>query len=359
MILRTVLCWTAIFFSITLSAQHWQNPAEKYKDAYKQYLNANCPIPADGIQHFVYFARDRESLIEHALLTHPMFKGAQIMYSWRELEPAKGQYDFSAIRQDYAYLKQHGKRLFVQLQDATFYPKYKAVPDYLESDQYGGGAVSQYNDQGEEEGWVAKRWNEQVRARFALLLQALGKEFDGKIEGINLQETAIGVNSETDSTFSEQAYMRGLKANMLALKQAFPSSTTMIYANFVSGEWLPWNDKGYLRGLYQYGEEIGVGLGSPDLMVTRKGQLNNPLRMMHEGSYTVPIGIAIQDGNYIGKTGADADYHEEMDKGDLARSNIVPLLHAFAKDFLRVSYMFWVNQEPYFEEDVMPCFEGN
>ncbi|WP_233219145.1 hypothetical protein [Photobacterium sp. GB-27] len=34
---------------------------------------------------------------------------------------------------------------------------------------------------------------------------------------------------------------------MLSLKQAFPSSTTMQYANFVNGEWLPWEDKGYLK----------------------------------------------------------------------------------------------------------------
>ena len=72
----------------------------------------------------------------------------------------------------------------------------------------------------------------------------------------------------------------------------------MIYANFIPGEFLPWTDKGYLRSIYQYGEEIGVGLGGPDLMVTRKGQLNNPLALMHEGKYTVPLGIAIQDGIY-------------------------------------------------------------
>jgi len=184
----------------------------------------------------------------------------------------------------------------------------------------------------------------------------LGNEFDGKIEGINLQETSIGVRKEKDPSFSEQEYTNGLKANMLAMKKSFPSSTTMIYANFMPGELLPWNDKGYLKSIYQYGEEIGVGLGGPDLMVTRKAQLNNALALMHEGKYTVPIGIAIQDGNYIGKTGADLDYNEDADKEKKSRKNIVPLLHGFAKDFLRVQYMFWVNQNPYFKEDVLPCF---
>jgi hypothetical protein len=72
---------------------------------------------------------------------------------------------------------------------------------------------------------------------------------------------------------------------------------------------------------------------------------------MHEGQYTVPIGIAVQDGNYFGKTG-----DEKPDAETKSRQNLVPLLHDFAKDFLRVSYIFWVNQEPYFKEDVLPCF---
>jgi hypothetical protein len=111
------------------------------------------------------------------------------------------------------------------------------------------------------------------------------------------------------------------------------------------------NDKGYLRSIYQYGEEIGVGLGNADLMVTKKGQLNHAYACMHEGKYTVPIGIAVQDGNYTGATGVDVN-----EKEGNRRNNLVPLLHAFAKDFLRVRYMFWVNQSPYFKEDVLPCF---
>ena len=274
------------------------------------------------------------------------------------MSPGKGEYDFSKIEEDYQYLKQYGKKLFVQLQDATFDPKYKAIPQYLLSEAYEGGAVLQYNDEGQAEGWVAKRWTPKVRERFSLLLLALGSKYDGKIEGINLQETSIGVSTSTDPSFSEQKYVEGLKANMLALKKAFPRSSTLLYANFIPGEWLPWEDKGYLRGIYQYGEEIGVGLGGPDLMVQRRGQLNHALRLMHEGNYTVPIGIAIQDGNYIGKTGADSDYNEYTDQGDESHQNLVPLLHAFAKDFLRVNYMFWVNQPPYFEQDVMPCFSN-
>jgi hypothetical protein len=58
-----------------------------------------------------------------------------------------------------------------------------------------------------------------------------------------------------------------------------------------------------------------------------------------------------QNGNYTGKTGT-----EDTGKEEGPRKNIIPLLHDFAKDFLRVNYMFWVNQEPDFKKDVMACF---
>ena len=346
------------FLSCLLSLGFSQeNPANRYIDAYKQYLDAICPLVKDNIKHFVYFSRDRALIHNHPFLEVQKIEGAQIMYSWRQLEPQKGEYDFSIIFEDYNYLLSRGKKLFIQLQDVSFNTKYKAIPDYLLSKEFDGGCINSSDDDGVADGWVAKRWNPKVQQRFAKLLNALGKEFDGKIEGINLQESAVGVNNDIDTTFTPERYAQCLKENMLALRLSFPNSTTMQYANFMPGEWLPWEDKGYLRSVYQYGQEIGVGLGGPDLMVQRKGQLNHLITMMHENDYTVPLGIAIQDGNYIGKTGADKDYQEILDEGLSGRRNMVPLLHAFAKDFLRVDYMFWVCQEPYFSEDVIPCFK--
>ena len=327
-----------------------EDPANRYIDVYKKYSNATCPLKPDKIKHFVWFARDRELIHNHTFLNIKRFTGAQIMYSWKELEPEKGQYDFSFIREDYEYLLSHGKKLFIQFQDATFNPRYVGIPKYLTTEEYDGGSIQQYNENDKAEGWVAKRWNRKVQERFALILEALGKEFDGRIEGINLQESAIGVTKEIDSAFSPEGYLEGLKINMVALKKAFPYSITIQYANFMPGEWLPEDDKGYLRSIYHFGQEIGVGLGGPDLMVKRKGQLNHAIAMMHEENFTVPLGIAIQDGNYTGATGINIIVKE--------RENIVPLLHSFAKDFLKVSYMFWSCQEPYFSEDVVPCFSS-
>ncbi|MFN8254938.1 MAG: hypothetical protein U0W24_04565 [Bacteroidales bacterium] len=335
------------------------NPSNRYADVYKQYLEATCPFERDSIKHFIYFARDRELIQNHPFLKVQKIVGAQIMYSWRQLEPKRGDYDFSIIYEDYNYLLSHGKKLFIQFQDVTFDTNYKPVPDYLMTEEFGGGCVKSFDDNGIADGWITKRWNPQVQHQFALLMYALGKEFDGKIEGINLQESAVGVNVDIDSSFIPERYSECIKENMLTLKKAFPNSTTMQYANFMPGEWLPNEDKGYLRSVYQYGQEIGVGLGGPDLMVTRKAQLNHTIAMMHEYKYTVPLGIAIQDGNYIGITGADHDYNKKLVNGENKHKNLVPMLHAFAKDFLHVNYMFWVNQEPYFSEDVIPCLSND
>ena len=109
------------------------------------------------------------------------------------------------------------------------------------------------------------------------------------------------------------------------------------------------------RLVHDGSEEIGVGLGAPDLMFKRRAQLNHPITMMHEGDYSTPIGIAIQDGNYVGATGADEHFGaRRSDAG--SNGAMVPMLHAFATDFLNVDYMFWVDQKPYFENQVMPCF---
>jgi hypothetical protein len=122
-ILDTCLVALTLVAGIAPATAAWDSPADRYLDAWKDYADARCPIGEDGIRHFVYFARERDALHDHAFLDHPRFSGAQIMYAWRELEPEPGRFDFSIIREDIDTLRAHGKSLFVQLQDATISPE--------------------------------------------------------------------------------------------------------------------------------------------------------------------------------------------------------------------------------------------
>jgi hypothetical protein len=83
------------------------------------------------------------------------------------------------------------------------------------------------------EGWMARRWDPAVQERWHKLLFALGKEFDGRIEGIDFAETSsvFGQSGRLFPTgFSFETYRDAIIVNMRALRQAFPRSVVMQYA---------------------------------------------------------------------------------------------------------------------------------
>lgn len=133
--------------------------------------------------NFVFFGRDHERMLDSPCSSHPHIVGAQLAFTWRELEPERDQYEFAAIREQLTFLQSHGKRLFIQTPYVTFSER-APVPEYLLSDStFHGGAARKYEGAtGAFDGWVAPRWDPAVRARFARLLEALAQQFDGLIE---------------------------------------------------------------------------------------------------------------------------------------------------------------------------------
>ena len=310
-------------------------------------------ITAKPVHHYVFFGQHREQMKEaSSFLETKAFEGAQVTYSWRQLEPQQDKYDFSAIKEDLAFLTSKGKKLFIQLQDVTFSESRINVPRYLlDNAAFNGGAAKQYQvNEGDEEhavvaGWAARRWDPAVQARFHKLLLALGKEFDGRIEGINFAETSVGFGYSGrlfPKGFSFEIYRDAIITNMKALKRAFPKSVAIQYANFMPGEWRSTNDKGYLRAVYQAAKESKVGVGGPDLLPYRPGQLKSSYPLIREVAGIVPIGIAVQDGNY-----------EDVDPKTGKRITIAELIQ-FATDYLKVDYIFWCTQEPYYSEQLIP-----
>lgn len=302
------------------------------------------------VRHYVYFNVHRERISEPWFLTSASFHGAQLKYKWPELEPEKDRYDFSSIRHDLALLRRNGKRLFIQLQDVSFDASIINAPRYLLTDTaYHGGIAGQYardeDSTAKPAGYVARRWDPAVRHRFQKLLAALGKEFDGQIEGINLPETAVEFGTSGalfPRGFTPTTYRDGVVDNMRALKRAFRASVAMQYANFMPGEWLPDDDKGYLRSVYAEARQLELAMGGPDLRPLRRGQLNHTYAMLRAYRGVAPTGIAVQWGNY-----------EDIDPRTGARITVAELID-FASNSLGVHYIFWEPQEPFFSTDVLP-----
>ncbi len=311
--------------------------------------------PHDNTVHnFAFFAKERELLSSHPFLKIKRFEGAQITYSWKQLESGKDAYDYDEIDADLKILKAHNMKLWIQLQDATFMPNRQAVPVYImKAKEYHGGANPQYNEDDKIEGWVARRWDPAVQARFHKLIAKLAERYDGVIAGINLQETAIGITEDGAAQapgFTYLGYCEAIKKNMLALKKAFKTSVAMQYVNFMPGESLPQLDRGLMKSLFDYGEDVGVAIGAPDLMPKKPYQQAHAYKFMKEKKRAgkLTIGIAVQDGNYFGETGAA--------KAGETWPDIVPELANYAKETLGASYLFWSIQEPYFSQNVIPFF---
>jgi len=317
-----------------------------------------CCAAADAgpVRHYVFFGQDRERLrAASSFFETKALEGAQVTYSWRQLEPGEGEYDFQIVREDLALLTSKGKRLFIQIQDVTFSESRINVPRYLLRDpRYNGGADKQYRVEGGDEGravvdgWMARRWDPAVQERFHRLLDALGREFDGRVEGVNFAETSIGVGRSGrlfPKGFTFETYRDAVITNMKALRRAFPRSAVIQYANFMPGEWLPEEDRGYLRAVYKAAKELKVGVGGPDLLPHRRGQRNHSYPLIKDASGRVPTGIAVQDGNY-----------EDVDP-KTGRRVTVPELVDFATNYLRADYVFWCTQEPYYSGEVIPFFK--
>jgi len=233
---------------------------------------------AAGPVNFLYTGSDELAGIQK-LIERSDIAGVQIVYNWKELETAKDKYDFSRIETDLAFLGKLNKKLFVQVQDRFFMPEARHVPRYLlEEPEYGGGLAPQADNPGEGlpagSGWVAQHWNPGVRLRYQKLLRPFEKKVDGRVYGGNLPETSADIDAKRDKTgFTCDKYFKAELENLRAAKSAFRKSYVVQYVNFWPCEWE--NDHDYMGRIFQFAAANGIGLGGPDIVPYRKGQMKN------------------------------------------------------------------------------------
>ena len=306
--------------------------------------------PQKAVRHFIFFSEDRAGIHDSVFYKNQGIRGAQITYPWKKLEPSKGKYDFKEIEADLNFLTLHGKKLFIQLQDVTFDSTLYATPGYIQTDPYyHGGANSQYDFTKDHKtikaGWVTRRWDPRVAGRFHTLLKKLAEQFDGRIEGINLPETAVDFHLEDGlqpEGFTPQGYANAIKKNMKILKNDFKKSIPLLYANFMPGD-----SSEHLIEIYNYARQIKLAMGGPDLMVYRNFQMANSYPLIRNMEGIAPTGLAVQEGDYSvinPKTGKKVTIQEIMD---------------FATRYLKLSYIFWCTEEPYYSTQVLPMLKSN
>ena len=295
----------------------------------------------DAPHDFIFIGGDR--LSDHRVqLETPGIEGAQIVYSWRMLEPAEGQYDFSMIEADLAVAQAAGRKLFIQIQDRFFSAEARLLPDYiLNEPQYGGGLARQYDNPGEGQpvahGWTTMQWNAEVRARFQALLHALGERFDGHVAGINLPETSFDrVEGQDPQGFTCDTYFASALDNMAALRTAFTRSAVVQYVNFWPCEWN--NDHSYMERAFAFAVEHRIGLGGPDIVPFRRGQMKNsyPFFNAHKGELPL-VAMAVQEPTLT--------YTNPQTGKPFTRSEF----EAFARDYLGVDIIFWSVTAPWLQ----------
>lgn len=303
-------------------------------------LSGNA-LAEDGARpaNFLYTSSG-ELAASEAILKRDDIGGVQIVYNWKALEKAKGEYDFSAIERDLKTTDALGKKLFIQIQDRFFSPEARNIPAYLTTDpQYGGGLVPQFDNPGEDKpvgaGWVTMQWNPAVRERFQALLTALAERFDGKVYGINLPETAIDIDIKGDKTgFTCDAYFDAELENLGFARKAFKQSHVIQYVNFWPCEWE--NDHKYMSRLFEYASANGVGLGGPDIVPYRKGQMKNsyPFFNKHKGELSF-VAMAVQEPTLT--------YKNPKSGKPFTREEF----EGFATDYLGANVIFWSASTPW------------
>jgi hypothetical protein len=262
----------------------------------------------------------------------PYWLGVQVRYTWPQLEPEKDRYDFSAIISDIDYLKPHGKRLVVQFQKQLFTRDGLPVPDYLQTEEYGGG----YEPFPNKNGAVARIWDSRVMDRYVKLLEAMAAELDTIpwVEAIVLSETAID-GKQNMPGYTNDGYRAELKKLVRAAGTAFEKTVTILYGN-----WLPAGMNLELaRECYDY----GVGWGGPD-SPNDDSWFNSPHSgyvVAREYAGRIPLGYAVQSSGYCGSAGCWP----------------VDEMFAWANENLNVNYRFWLRNNqgsPTFDDDVLP-----
>ncbi|SFE80303.1 glycoside hydrolase [Nitrosomonas sp. Nm166] len=277
------------------------------------------------------------SMVYRELKATPALRGIQIRYSWAELEPTEGVYDFSQIAKRLSELSAINKRLIIMLDMRTFDHLEEFVPDYIKTSTYEGGVFLYDSVIKDRQGHNIKLWNPLVHDRLVALIRELGERFnsDPHFEGIGITETAIGDPVKPLSSTQINGYYENMLSLQQQMRNYFPNTVTFQFTNY---------PRPILESFIGKLEEMGTGLGGPDTFLEEPGLLfpRKPHGVYHyypKLSGIVPLTPSVMSGNYKNTRTDGSGYKPTVSE-----------LLAFARDKLKANYIFWTRNPDYYRK---------
>lgn len=269
--------------------------------------------------HYIALLRGQSSQAIMTASLKPGVRGVMKRYTWRQLEPTQGNYDFSQVKADLAWAQAYGMKLVVMIEDKTFKLE-RPTPAYLDK-------LTLRNRAG---GYTVVRWNPTVVSRMNALLKALGR-FDSHLafEGVALQETAPGFDDAVlrSTGYTPEKYRDAYISILTTGANAMPNSRMFWFMNFFPKK------QDYIRAVANAVASKGVVMGGPDVLPDNQALKTRTYPFYTEFRNRMPLFGQVESMCY------DAPH---MTSGYKTKYWTMPELFRFARDKLHVDYMFWV-----------------
>lgn len=275
----------------------------------------------------------------------PGVVGVMKMYPWRELEPSQGNYDFSEIASDLQTLAGKGLQLVVMIEDKTFKNE-EPLPPYLSTNQYRRPA--------RQGGYTAIRWSPFVINRLNALTTALGNRFNANpnFEGVAFQESAPSLDDVhlNQTGYTPEKYRDALIEILRHSGNAMPNARVFWFMNFLPQR------MAYMGDVLEATKNYGVVAGGPDVAPDDYSLTTHTYPILRSYIGEMPMFTQVEGMVYS---------HEHADPSYPTKYWTMPELFRYARDNLKVNYMFWVlfpNASPpdsYDFYDALPVIRNN
>jgi hypothetical protein len=268
--------------------------------------------------HYVAMMRGNDSHEAMTAANNGHIRGIEKRYTWRSLEPVRGQYVFAEIVRDLTWCASAGRQLVVYIEDKTFTDEVP-LPDYL----------SHLCVRNRQSGFTAIRWHEDVIDRQQRLIERLGHHFDRwpEMEGIALEETAPGLDDAWLKAFAytPEAYRDMYMSHIEHAAWALPTSRFFWHMNFMPGS----IDGAYLSEIVSASAHLGnLVMGGPDVLPNNKALVTRAYPLYAKHQHDVAMMCQVSPGS-MKEPGLTAQAAFE-----------------FARDNLYVDHLFWYDFRP-------------